>query len=147
MSATEQELRDLYASLPDERLAAMALRGKLTPDADRAMAAELQRRGISDLSPWKQEIDRDVAVLDDRRERHLNRASFARFFLGGVWYGLAILLAGFGAFTLVAHPEEGGWILGLILMGLAAAMAGVIWLLLKIDRLWLEKFVLRPWWR
>jgi hypothetical protein len=147
MDTTDQELAELYASLPDERLAAIGLRGGLTPAADRAMALELQRRGITDLSPWREQIERDFAKLDARREKNLKGYSLMRTLTSGVFYGLAVIGASYGIYVLLMPQEESERGLGAILIILAAVFAAGTWLVSRIERFWHERVLFRPWWR
>lgn len=147
MTTTQQDVEELYSSLSDERLAAIALRGGLTPDAERAMKRELQRRGISDLSSWRKEIEQDVVRLESKREAKVETFGRVRRWRNRFVYFISGLVAFYGVYLLLvpkAKPdgEDGGF---LILFG--AALAIGTWIASKIQKAWQERVLLKPWWR
>lgn len=64
--------RDRYSQLPDDELARIALSGQLVPEAREALTAELQKRGISDLSGYKRDLEeptRDYEIMANMQRR------------------------------------------------------------------------------
>jgi len=56
------QFAELYSRLADDELARIALENQLVPEAHEALAVELQKRGLNDLSEYKRNFEEAAAA-------------------------------------------------------------------------------------
>ena len=126
------DLRNHYASLPDDELRNIATTAELEPEARGALDQELSRRGIIDLDNYKEQMERDnSARVQQERERLAARDKRLRLY-GRVGYALCAVVAVIGAAQYLIGGDTKG---GLATMAAAAVCVPAVWLNVWIRRM------------
>ena len=73
--ATLAHFQQHYADLRDEDLIQIALTRELVPDARKALAEELSKRGLNDLSSYKALMEKEAAAEEEVRQEHIAHRS------------------------------------------------------------------------
>jgi hypothetical protein len=137
------QFRDHYSRLHDEALVELALRGGLTDEATADLLAELQSRGINDLSPYKAELERESRSEERHRQDQLAfRAKVVR------WRTRAILAVGlascaYGVFRLVVPNRMEPWDDGGIEFVVGIALIVFALVSARFSKWWSERVLLR----
>ena len=127
---------DHYKHLHDEALIDIALRSELLPEAEAALRAELQSRGISDLSSHREVKEFELEAQDRLREQHLTHRAKVLKWRTRFLYVMSALSLAWGIALYVRHdpaksPEDGGlFILGaplLAVFGFLSHWASKAW--------------------
>jgi hypothetical protein len=64
----KSQFRDYYSRLADDEVARIALTNYLLPEAQEALADELQKRGLTDLTEYKTALAEAAAASSPERE-------------------------------------------------------------------------------
>lgn len=101
----KQQFGEHYRRLADDELARLALENHLVADAKEALADELKRRKISDLSEYKKTLDESKAQRTAARELQFQSNGLQQFRLWAL-VCIAWLLAVAGPFIFAANPHD-----------------------------------------
>jgi hypothetical protein len=102
-----QRFSEYYRTLADDQLARIALEDELIPDAKEALGKELRRRGISDLSEYKEVLDESKASTMAMLEQPVQSSGLLQFRLWGLVF-VAWLFAASGPFIFAANTHDLG---------------------------------------
>lgn len=137
------QFRDHYARLHDEALIDLALRGGLDEEAIADLTAELQSRGINDLSPYKAELERESRSEEQYRQEHLALRSKLVRWRTRVLLAIGFAACAYGVFRLLVPNRKEPWddggielVVGVVVIVFALVSA-------RISKWWNERVLLR----
>lgn len=142
MKLDKAHFRAHYAALSDDELAGIALTSQLTEVAQECLDAELARRGIADLSPFRRERDKTIEGLEAKRDVRVQVATRTAVWSRRVSYTISAWIFLYGAYLLVGRGSDEGFLF--MLLGLF--LLPVSWALIKINQLWQVHVLNRRWW-
>lgn len=147
MDDQQQYFARQYASMADDELIDIALSKQLTTIAQECLDAELQKRGLKDLSLHRELRDQEHRELEGRNEGKLATAASGRRWGLRLGYAVSALFALRG-FYLLAYPlSTDPPNQGPLFILLAVFMVLVAIAIAKLARWWHAKVLYRPWWR
>lgn len=133
-----------YERLHDEALIELALRQELVPEATAALHAELQKRGIKDLSVHAQVLQREAVAEEAHRHQQISHRGKVTKWRTRFLYAMAAFCAGYGVFRILVpnldRPGDDGGIMLVLGVGIFLFALVSSWL----SRLWSERVLHRP---
>ncbi|MEO6277949.1 hypothetical protein [Roseateles sp.] len=133
-----------YERLHDEALIELALRQELVPEATAALHAELQKRGINDLSAHAQVRQREAISEDAHRRQQISHRGKVTKWRTKFLYAMAVVCVGYGVFRIlvpnVDRPGDDGGIM--LVLGVGIYLFAL--LSSRLSRLWSERVLHRP---
>lgn len=138
---TVEYFQQRYSTLHSEELVRIALTRELSPEAQQALQGELTKRGIADLASYKDELDHEAAVEEERRTNHIEHRTRTSGWLKWVLYMLGVLALLYGIyrsiFPRIAAPGDDV----MIVVGLAIVF--LAWLQEKVANFWVRHVLFR----
>jgi hypothetical protein len=137
------QFRQHYSRLHDDELIHLSLTRELTPEAQDALRAELQERGITDLSSHERTFHHEAQAEDQHREKQiLFKQKIVRWRTWFIYLGAALACSR-GAYLLLRpnleRPGDDGGLL--ITMGIAMFLFG--WGTSFLSRIWSKHVIHR----
>ena len=133
-------LRERYSVLSDDELQNLAVTGGLTDRARELLEQELRRRGIGDVSEYREHLERvDREHLEKKRQAMERKEKSIRFY-SRTGYGLAFLGVLGGLFVRYVQRDE---INGTGIIITSAILFPLVWIIAQVRRL-VWRFLLRP---
>ncbi len=132
--ATVAQFQQHYADLRDEELIHIALTCNLVPEAKQALAEELSRRGISDLSSHKALMVQEATAEEGLRQKRVARQLKISGWHTKIVYSIGILTLLYGVFRAfipnVTAPADD------VCIALGLVVILFTWLRAKISKIW-----------
>jgi len=132
-----------YTQLSDDELAELALHGELLSEAQEVLAAELEKRGIKDLSIFRKRIEADAAIVEEDRQGRLERSLRVVRWRSIAFCILAGLIFVFALLQLLLPQWKHGRDDVALCIGLGVAILALTWIDSKLSRFWYEKVIFR----
>jgi hypothetical protein len=133
-------LRERYSVLSNDELQNLAITGGLTDQARELLDQELRRRGIEDVSEYREHLERfDREYLEKKRQALERKENYNRFYTR-TGYGLACLGILAGLFVRYVQRDE---INGTGIIITSVILFPLVWMIAQIRRL-IWRFLLRP---
>jgi hypothetical protein len=137
------DLKAHYAALPDDELRNIATTTELEPEASQALQQELQRRSITDLDAYAQQMkDEKAAEVQQEQDRLDARGSRLRVY-GRLGYAACAIVAVVGV---VQYFVSGDSTNGLVTIAIAVIGVPFVWLNVWV-RLMFVRLQRRAWQR
>ena len=133
-------LRQRYLDLSDDELRHIAITGGLTDQARELLEQELRRRGINDVSEYREHLRRVDQELLEKRQQALQRKEKSIRFYSRIGYCLSLASILAGLFVLYVQRDERNGI-GIIITG--AILVPLVWAIALVRRL-IWRVLLRP---
>lgn len=133
-------LRERYSDLSDDELQSVAIDGGLTDDARELLDQELRRRGINDVTEYKDYLQRvDQERLREKQQALQRREKSIRLY-GRMGYGISLFGIFAGLFALYIQKDERNGV-GMIIA--SAIVFPLVWIIATVRRV-VWRFLLRP---
>jgi hypothetical protein len=133
-------LRQRYLDLSDDELRHIVISGGLTDQARELLGQELRRRGIDDVSEYREHLRRvDQALLEKRQQALQLKEKSIRLY-SRVGYGLSLGSILAGLFVLFVQKDERNGV-GIIITGVI--LVPLVWAIALVRRL-IWRVLLRP---
>jgi hypothetical protein len=133
-------LRERYSVLSNDELQNLAITGGLTDQARELLEQELRRRGIEDVSEYREHLERfDREHLEKKRQALERKENYNQFYTR-TGYGLACLGILAGLFVRYVQRDE---INGTGIIITSVILFPLVWMIAQIRRL-IWRFLLRP---
>jgi len=140
MAEEINSFRERYSVLSDDELQNLAITGGLTDQARELLEQELRRRGIEDVSEYREHLERfDREHLEKKRQALERKENYNRFYTR-TGYGLASLGILAGLFVRYVQRDE---INGTGIIITSVILFPLVWMIAQIRRL-IWRFLLRP---
>jgi hypothetical protein len=133
-------LRQRYLDLSDDELRHIVISGGLTDQARELLGQELRRRGIDDVSEYREHLRRVDQALLEKRQQALQRKEKSIRFYSRVGYGLALGSILAGLFVLFVQKDERNGV-GIIITGVI--LVPLVWAIALVRR-FIWRVLLRP---
>jgi ElaB/YqjD/DUF883 family membrane-anchored ribosome-binding protein len=133
-------LRDRYSALSDDELQNLAVTGGLTDQARELLEQELRRRGIEDVSEYREYLERvDRERLERSRQRIEQKEKYIRLY-SRIGYSITSLGILAGLFVRYVQKDE---INGTGIIIACVIVFPLVWIIAQIRRV-IWRFLLRP---
>jgi hypothetical protein len=133
-------LRQRYLDLSDDELRHIAVTGGLTDQARELLGQELRRRGIDDVSEYREHLRRVDQELLQKRQQALQRKEKSIRLYSRMGYGLSLASILAGLFVLFVQKDERNGV-GIIITGVI--LVPLVWAIALVRRL-IWRVLLRP---
>jgi hypothetical protein len=133
-------LRQRYLDLSDDELRHIAVTGGLTDQARELLEQELRRRGIDDVSEYREHLRRVDQELLEKRQQALQRKEKSIRLYSRMGYGLSLASILAGLFVLFVQKDERNGV-GIIITGVI--LVPLVWAIALVRRL-IWRVLLRP---
>jgi hypothetical protein len=133
-------LRQRYLDLSDDELRHIAISGGLTDQARELLEQELRRRGIDDVSEYREHLRRVDQQLLQKRQQALQRKETSIRLYSRIGYGLSLASILAGLFVLYVQKDERNGV-GIIIPGFI--LLPLVWTIALVRRL-IWRVLLRP---
>jgi hypothetical protein len=140
VSEQRNALRERYSALGDDELQNIAVTGGLTDEARELLEQELRRRGIQDVSEYKEHLQRVDQERLEKKQETLQRKEKSIRLYRRIGYSIALLGILTGLFERYVQKDERNGV-GIIIA--SAVLFPIVWGIVWMRRLaW--RFLLRP---
>ena len=140
MTERIHSLRERYSALSDDELQSVAIDGGLTDDARELLDQELRRRGINDVTEYKEYLQcMDQERLREKQQALQRREKSIRLY-SRMGYGISLFGIFAGLFALYIQKDERNGV-GMIIA--SAIVFPLVWIIATVRRL-VWRFLLRP---
>ena len=140
MTERIHSLRERYSALSDDELQSVAIDGGLTDDARELLDQELRRRGINDVTEYKEYLQcMDQERLRKKQQALQRREKSIRLY-SRMGYGISLFGIFAGLFALYIQKDERNGV-GMIIA--SAISLPLVWIIAWVRRL-VWRFLLRP---
>jgi hypothetical protein len=133
-------LRQRYLDLSDDELRYIAVTGGLTDQAWELLEQELRRRGIGDVSEYREHLRRVDQESREKRQQALQRKETSIRLYSRVGYCLSLFAISAGLFALYVQKDERNGV-GIIITGVI--LSPLVWAIALVRRL-IWRVLLRP---
>jgi hypothetical protein len=133
-------LRQRYLDLSDDELRHIAVTGGLTDQARELLEQELRRRGIDDVSEYREHLRRVDQALLQKRQQALQRKEKSIRLYSRMGYGLSLASILAGLFVLFVQKDERNGV-GIIITGVI--LVPLVWAIALVRR-FIWRVLLRP---
>jgi hypothetical protein len=133
-------LRQRYLDLSDDELRHIVISGGLTDQARELLGQELRRRGIDNVSEYREHLRRVDQALLEKRQQALQRKEKSIRFYSRTGYGLSLGSILAGLFVLYVQKDERNGV-GIIITGVI--LLPLVWTIALVRRL-IWRVLLRP---
>jgi hypothetical protein len=133
-------LRQRYLDLSDDELRYIAVTGGLTDQARELLEQELRRRGIGDVSEYREHLRRVDQESLEKRQQALQRKETSIRLYSRVGYCLSLFAILAGLFVLYVQKDERNGV-GIIITGVI--LSPLVWAIALVRRL-IWRVLLRP---
>jgi hypothetical protein len=133
-------LRQRYLDLSDDELQHIAVTGGLTDQARELLEQELRRRGIGDVSEYREHLRRVDQESLEKRQQALQRKETSIRPYSRVGYVLSLFAILAGLFVLYVQKDERNGV-GIIITGVI--LLPLVWAIALVRRL-IWRVLLRP---
>lgn len=140
MSDQIDTLRKRYAALSDDELQNIAVAGGLTDEAGELLGQELRRRGIEDVSGYKEHLQRVDQERVEKKQQALQRKEKSIRLYSRIGSGVSFAGILAGLFVLYVQKDERNGV-GIIIA--SAVLLPAVWAIALVRRL-VWRFLLRP---
>jgi len=133
-------LRERYLVLSDDELRNIVITGGLTEEASELLWQELRRRGIEDVTEYKEYLQRVDQQQLEKKQQALQRRETSIRLYSRIGYGIALAGMLTGLFVLYIQRDERGGV-GMIIA--SAILLPLVWVIAFVRRL-IWRLLLRP---
>jgi hypothetical protein len=140
MAEEINSFRERYSVLSDDELQNLAITGGLTDQARELLEQELRRRGIEDVSEYREHLERfDREHLEKKRQALERKENYNRLY-SRIGYSISTLGILAGLFVRYVQRDE---INGTGIIITSVILFPLVWMIAQIRRL-IWRFLLRP---
>ena len=133
-------IRQHYSALSDDELQNIAVTGGLTDSARELLEQELRRRGIEDVSDYRDHLQKVDQERLEKKQRTLARKEKSIRLYSRIGYGISFFAISAGLFALYVQRDEKNGV-GMIIAG--AILLPLVWAITLVRRL-VWRLSLRP---
>jgi hypothetical protein len=133
-------LRERYSVLSDDELQNLAITGGLTDQARELLDQELRRRGIEDVSEYREHLQRVDRERVEKKQQALQRKENYIRLYSRIGYSISALGILAGLFVRYVQRDE---INGIGIMIASVILFPLVWIIAQIRRL-IWRLLLRP---
>ncbi len=133
-------LRQRYSTLADDELQNIAVTGGLTDEARELLGQELRRRGIGDLTEYKEHLQRVDRAQLEKKQKTLHRKEKSIRLYSRTGYGISLFGIAAGLFVLYVQKDKTNGV-GIIVA--SAILLPAVWAIALVRRL-VWRLLLRP---
>ena len=133
-------LQSRYSTLSNDELQNVAVTGGLSDEARELLSLELHRRGIEDVSEYREHLRRTEQDHLRKKQKVLESREKSIRFYGHIGYSVSFLGVLAGLFALYVQRDEKNGI-GIIVA--SVILLPLVWIISQVRRL-VWRFLLRP---
>ena len=140
MAEEINSFRERYSVLSDDELQNLAITGGLTDQARELLEQELRRRGIEDVTEYREHLERVDRERLEKKQRALERKENYNRFYSRIGYSISTLGVLAGLFVRYVQRDE---INGTGIIIASAILFPMVWIITLVRRV-IWRFLLRP---